>query len=303
MRGLIAPLGPGFWPNVPAHEYHADPCVEPSLSSSIAKVLIDETPKKAWLSHPKLNPAFVVEHDDRFDLGTAVNDFLSSGGERVRVIPGFTDYRKEAAQTERNKMRAAGVVPLLEHQADAVNEIVASVHETLAARKIDLGAQEAVFIAEDRGVMLRAMMDSWNPPWISDFKISGINLANDYTLGHHIADLSYDLRAAFYLRVAELVFPEWAGRLKYRWIMVEKDEPFGVRIVEADATTLEMGRRKMGNALGVWQKCLASGRWPHLEHCSPTVPYPSFAETRWLEREEKDGFVQGPIDPNVLRAG
>ena len=303
MTSIAAPLGPGFWPDVPAHEYHADPCDGPSLSSSLAKVLIDETPCKAWLGHPKLNPAFKVEHDDKFNLGEAVHDFLSSGGQRVRVIPGFTDYRKEAAQIERNKMREVGVVPLLEHQADAVNKIVGSVHGTLAARKIDLGAQEAVFIARDRGVLMRAMMDSWSPPNIFDFKITAINLANDYTIGHHIADFGYDLRAAFYMRVAELVFPEWAGRLKFSWIFVEKDAPFGVRIVEGDATALEMGRRKMNSALGLWQKCLASGRWPHLEHCSPTVPYPSFAETRWLEREEKQGFVQEPFDPNVLRSG
>ncbi len=287
-------LAPGFHPGFSAHLYHADPCESPSLSSSIAKVLINETPKKAWLAHPRLNPDFTVEHDDKFNLGDSVHDFLSSGGERVRVIPGFTDYKKEGARIERDKLRAVGVVPLLEHQADQVNDIVAEVGKVLTRRKIDLGHQEAVFIAEDRGILLRSMMDSFNPPWITDFKVTGINLANDFVLGSHIADLGYDLSAWFYMRVAGLVFPEWAGRLKFRWVFIEKDHPHGVRIIKADATILEMGRRKGESALGIWQKCLASDRWPHLEHMPATVPYPNFKENAWLEREEKPDFIIGP---------
>ena len=288
-------LTPGFYPTVSALDYHSDSlCLLPSLSSSLAKMLVEQTPKIAWLNHPRLNQSFNPEHDDRFDLGTAVHDFLSSGGARVRVIPGFNDYKKEAARTERDKLRALGVVPLLEEQADRVNEIVASVGEILTRRKIALGAQEAVFLAETHGVMLRAMMDSWNPPWISDFKVTAINLANDFVVGKQIADLNYDLSAAFYARVAELVFPEWAGRLKFRWVFVEKDAPHGVRIVEADNTTLEMGRRKANHAIGLWQRCMASNRWPHLENLPATVPYPNFKETAWLERETAPGFVMGP---------
>lgn len=292
---------PGFHTDVPAHVYHGDPCQRPSLSSSLAKVLVNETPKRAWLSHPKLNPDFTVEHDSAFDLGDAVHDFLASGGQRVRVITGFTDYRKEGARTERDTLRAAGLTPLLEHQAEAMNQIVESVAKTLHARGIALGAQESVFIAEDRGVLVRAMMDSFEPPHIRDFKISGMNLANDAALGRHIADMSYDLSAYFYLRVAGLVFPELAGRLKFSWIMVEKDAPYGVRIVEADATFIEMGRRKYEHALGLWQRCLISNRWNHLENLSPTVPYPAFVENSWLEREQKDGFIMGPLE--ALRRG
>lgn len=295
MNAPVMHLAPGFHVAIPAHAYHGDPCSRPSLSSSLAKVIVEETPRKAWLAHPRLNPDFAVEPDDKFNLGDAVHDFLSSGGERVRIIPNYSDYKKGAAQEERAKLRALGVVPLLEHQADAVNEIVVNVMSTLYRRKIDLGAQEGVFVAEDRGVLLRAMMDSFNPPWISDFKVTAINLANDFVVGKQIADLGYDLSAWFYIRVASLVFPEHAGRLKFRWIFVEKDAPFGVRIVEADATALEMGRRKAEHAIGLWQKCLREDRWPHLEHLPATVPYPAFKENAWLEREEAPGFIQGPL--------
>lgn len=295
MNSPVTPLAPGFHLGFPAFLYHRDPCERPSLSSSLAKLVVEETPRKAWLAHPRLNPAFAEESDDKFNLGDAVHDYLSSGGARVRTIPNFTDYKKDAAKAERDKLKAAGVVPLLEHQSDAVNEIVANVMIELERRKIDLGAQEAVLVAEDRSVLLRAMMDSFNPPWISDFKVTAINLANDFTVGKQIADLGYDLSAWFYMRVAELVFPEHAGRLKFRWIFVEKDAPYGVRIIEADNTCLEMGRRKAEHAIGVWQRCLRENRWPHLEHLPATVPYPTFKENAWLERETAPGFIQGPI--------
>jgi hypothetical protein len=287
--------GVGFHPDCPAAEYHADCAERPSLSSSIAKIIVDETPKKAWLAHPRLNPNFQSADDDaKFDLGQAVHDFLASGGKRVRTIPNFKDYRTAAAQTERDNLRAAGMVPLLTHQAEAVEAIVATTTAAMERRGIELGAQECVMIAEDRGVLLRAMLDSWNAPWITDFKVSGINLANDGAVGNHLVDMHYDLRAWFYTRVAELTFPEWAGRIKYRWLFLEKDEPFGMRIIEADNTQIEMGRRKAEHAIGVWQDCMASGRWPHLEHLPRTVPYPSYKETSWLEREGAEGFIQAP---------
>ena len=287
-------LLPGYHPNVSADRYHADPCWRPSLSSSLAKVIVEETPLKAFLAHPRLNKHFEPEDESKFDMGSAVHDMLASGGKRVRIIPNFTDYKKEGARTERDKLRAQGFTPLLEHQAADVNKIADQVVDALERRKIDLGAQEAVFIAEDHGVLVRAMMDGFAPPRIWDFKITSINLASDAAVGRHLADMNYDLRAAFYLRVAELVFPQWAGRLTYSWILVEKDAPHGLRIVDCDGTFKEMGARKYRHALGVWKQCIESGRWPHLEHMGRTVPYPSWNETAWLERETTEGFVMGP---------
>jgi hypothetical protein len=40
---------------------------------------------------------------------------------------------------------------------------------------------------------------------------------------------------------------------------------------------------------------MATGRWPHLEGLPRTVEYPAFMENDWLERETRDGFVQGPM--------
>ncbi len=40
--------------NVTEAAYHADPCDRPSLSHSIAHTLVSESPRHAWIEHPRL---------------------------------------------------------------------------------------------------------------------------------------------------------------------------------------------------------------------------------------------------------
>jgi hypothetical protein len=111
----MSALSPGFYPEIDAKRYHADDlALVPSLSSLIAKVLVDQTSKMAWLAHPRLNPAFKIEYDDKFNLGDAVHDWLSSGGARVRLTPvereavgGVERFKAWKAQVERNAADAA----------------------------------------------------------------------------------------------------------------------------------------------------------------------------------------------------
>ena len=39
---------------MPARDYHADPGETPTLSASIAKRIVNESPLHAWLKHPRL---------------------------------------------------------------------------------------------------------------------------------------------------------------------------------------------------------------------------------------------------------
>ena len=48
---------PGLYPNVTAKDYHADCCESVSLNSTIAKILVSQSPKHAWLKHPRLGGA------------------------------------------------------------------------------------------------------------------------------------------------------------------------------------------------------------------------------------------------------
>src|SRR5690349_11427235 len=115
-------LTTGFHRDISRAVYDADPVQVPALTQSLAKTLILESPLHAYTESPRLNPAFVESHDDKFDLGSAAHLIL---WERQQPhVCDFTDWRTNAAKAERESARAAGKIPLLTHQAISVNKMV-----------------------------------------------------------------------------------------------------------------------------------------------------------------------------------
>src|SRR6266571_488600 len=69
-------MTPGIY-TLTAEQYHADPAPTASLSSSVASILLDQSPLHAWLAHPRLNHSYVREDaNSRFDLGSAAHMML-----------------------------------------------------------------------------------------------------------------------------------------------------------------------------------------------------------------------------------
>ncbi len=110
--GNVPALPVGIHYDVAAARYHADPCVKPSLSSSIAKILLEKTPRHAWYAHPRLNPDFAANTDTKFDLGSVVHELMLGKGVGYAVIKA-ADYRAKTAQAARQAAREEGKVPLL----------------------------------------------------------------------------------------------------------------------------------------------------------------------------------------------
>ena len=85
MTGLCVPLG--IHHDITAADYHSDCCDEPSLSSSIAGLLIDQTPKHAWTAHPRLNPNFKPESSPAMNLGSVAHELLLGKGGGFEISP------------------------------------------------------------------------------------------------------------------------------------------------------------------------------------------------------------------------
>ena len=79
---------PGIYDGIPENDYHADPVgPAPSLSASIAKLLVLKSPRHAWLAHPRLNKAKAeeVEKAKRArDVGTATHKLVLGAGKTIR---------------------------------------------------------------------------------------------------------------------------------------------------------------------------------------------------------------------------
>ncbi len=303
-------LAPGIHMDIPASRYHADPCEIPSLSSSIAKLMLDGAAVHAWHAHTRLGGALTESEPSRVkEIGTAVHKMILGRGSEVVPIAG-SDYRATAAKIARAEAYAAGKAPILtEDTATATAMAEAFVLQLARISEcsgfFSPGAEsEVVVIARDpSGAMLRIMVDRLE---ITDQGVvawdvkSGAQSAAPQGLGKRIEGMAMEVQAALYVHVLALAMPHMAGRITFRWIFIENDPPHLLLPCELDATGMEIGHRKMMYAIALWQKCMTENSWPGYPAEIVRAEYPAWAMTRWLEREEAyaaagiDGMANAP---------
>lgn len=282
-------VGPGLYLDIPAAVYHADPCDEPSLSSSIANLLLAKTPAHARLAHPRLNPAFKESPTSAMNLGAVAHEILLGKGGGFMVSP-FDDYRTKDARAWRDATIASGRTPIKDDDYTAACQMAQAIRRRLAetqeaGRAFLVGDAETVIVWKEMFVTCRAMID-WldlDDLAIYDLKTTGTGLS-DRALQAKIAG-GLDLQAAFHLRGLEHVHPEVAGRMVWRWGFIEDEEPFESRVIEMDAMTRAFGDRKAALAIATWRQCLTLDRWPGYPRSVERLPYPAWAEAAWLARE------------------
>lgn len=288
-------MKPGIYTSIDAETYHGDPCPAPSLSSSIAKLILAKTLRHAWLAHPRLNPAFEEKKRGDFEIGTVGHEFILGKGGGYLVLD-FDAWTTKAAKEAREAARESGKTPILQKDFDRVSAMKDAVDAALKGVGIELPAanSEAVIVWQELPKLwCRAMLDSFDraAATIYDLKITGVGL-DEHSLNRQVPNIGYEISAAHYIRGVEHAIPELAGRLKYRWIWVEDTPPHEVRVFEADATGLAIGARKLALARHKFDACLARGvaeeHWPGYPAKIERAEYPSWAEAQWLERELVD---------------
>lgn len=114
---------PGLYPDISNEDYHADPCPEPSLSSSLAKLIVNKTPAHAKLAHPKLNPDYEPTVSNQFDLGSVAHAMMLHD-DRDIVVLDYDAYRSKAAKADRDEARAKGKIPILAAQYETACAMV-----------------------------------------------------------------------------------------------------------------------------------------------------------------------------------
>lgn len=291
-----ASLTEGIYDDIAAARYHADDlAIVPTLSSSIGKKLLAETPLAAWHAHPRLNPTFKPKAEEKFYAGSVAHEVLLGRGGGFKILP-FEDFRSGAAKAERDAWITQGLTPILSKHwiniAAMTTKIGFRLREIDECRALfshqmvgtlDCGRAERVLLWEDMGgPICRAMIDFQGPsePEIWDLKFTGASLS-DESLARQIETLGYDMSFAFYLRGLTKLLPAYAGRWKCRWIFVSDEEPYECRVIELDNEKAEIGDRKAALAIEKWRRCLAEDRWPSWPPRVQTVP------TAWNSREKQ----------------
>jgi hypothetical protein len=297
-------LSPGFHLNVDPAAYFSDPCSQPSLTQSIAKLLINRSPAHARLAHPRLNPDYRADDGDyvrSLAIGNAAHRLVLGRGKEIAVIEA-NDFRSPGARQARAAVIAEGKVPILEKHHQAARELAAALRRQLGAMgdigldrafREGCGDAEVVIAWEEDGIWFRSMID-WidrSSPICTDLKTSGLSAA-PHAVPPTMANAGWPIQAAFQERGLDIVDPKNAGRREFLFVMVENEEPYALSVHRMSEAVLTFGRRQVEHAARIWRQCMKSGDWPLYPPIVHTPEMPGYAETRWLNREIAEDEIQ-----------
>lgn len=293
---------PGFYPHMSAGDYHADPCPEPSLTQSIAKLLLERSPLHAWHAHPRLNPAFAREEPTKFDVANVAHKLLLGRGKDVAVIDA-ADWRTKAAREERDSAIASGRLPILAEQYERAEMMVYCARDQISAAGLgdvfSSGDGEMVIAWQDGdGLWQRAMIDwlSHDRRLVLDYKTT-LASAAPHAIPTKMAADGWCIQAAQHEAGLDALEPESAGRRRHIFVCQEATEPYALSIVEIPEAALTIGRKQLAVARDIWSACSRAGIWPGYPRGVIRPAYPEWAESRWIDREIDefaDTFVPRP---------
>jgi len=273
-----------------AEAYHADP----ALGSSGARRLVNECPAAFRLA--------VQETKTEFDIGTAAHLLVlepDAFGAKVAAIP-HDNYKTKAAQEARDAARAAGRIPLLPDQIQAVRAMRdAILADPVAGRAFRGGkAEQSLFWRDPEfGVMCKTRPD-WLPGhgrYLVDIKTS--TTADPRKFEKAIAEFGYHQQAAWYLDGVEAVTGERPAR--FAFVVVSKKPPHLVTTCWIDDEAIQWGRIQNRRARGLFAWCLDHDQWPAFQpditgpRAAFTVGLPGWA-TKELERRHEAGEFTPP---------
>lgn len=275
-------------------QYHADPCVSPSLSSSTAKLIVSESPLHAWSRHPRFteNRALVAtdddaedeaaeeEHTDAKDNGTIVHNLLLGKGPDIAVVEADS-WRTKLAKAQREEARAAGQVPILVARYDALNAAAEAIRRKLLDYGYDLRGESEVAIEWfERGingpVRCRSMLDH---VFINDgviYDLKTIRSANPKHIARTFIEKGYDLQAACYPRALAALRPHLQGRIRMEFLFLEIKPPYAITPGDAHPVMLEIGKLRWSEAVRIWEDCLAKNAWPAYTNSRTTFEPPVY---------------------------
>lgn len=284
------------WHSIHESVYHADPCPTPSLSASIAKVIIDKTLKHAWLKHPKNPDAEPFKASAVMEMGKAVHAAIF-GGANVEIIPADS-YRTKAAQEARDAAIEAGRIPILEPKfaaIEAMADIARPRFEGLYGGPYH-AERVAIWQCPRTGGWRRAMLDTsaHAAPIIVDFKTSMAGVSDDDCI-RRLYDMGLHIQAAAYEEAMTALEPQWAGRVQFYFQWQEQEAPYALsRPIKMTEAGMDLGRQKWAVAGALWDKATALGVYPGYGTSPIEAHPPSWQLSKWEERMMTDETLNPP---------
>jgi hypothetical protein len=248
------------------------------------------------------------------DLGSVAHKLLLGRGRDVKVIDA-DNYRTKAAQEARDTARAAGVIPVLASDLSTAEAMHTAAVKQLEDFDLDHGIFEggkselAMFWKDAAGCWGRSLIDYLYdniPTWhVWDYKTTERCVRpEDAAMGAFIVDQGYDTQLAVQERGLLTLFPSLAGRLKFRLLFQETEEPYLISLVEPDEATMAIARRKVNYAFNSWAWCLQDEYFPGYTTGVVKTEHAGYLADRWIKREVEEEADTEPLPgPEPARRG
>lgn len=293
---------------LPADVYHADPCPAPSLSSTLAKTMIAQSPLHAWDKSPLLNPNYEPTDSKTFDIGRAAHRAVLGKGEGYVAIPSDMLSSNGAASTKAAKefieeARASGLTPLKADEVDQIGTIADKVRAKLDRMGIDFDPahSEVTAIAQIDGVWCRAMID--NAPADPRQPLYDLKTCENATIGaitRSVSKCGYAIQAQHYLRTWKAATGEDRD---FCFVFVEKSSPNEVAVVRLyndgegriakdyqsdepfSGDWFADAEHDLAEARKTWRACLDAGEWPGYPDRVALIGAPIFHRRECADRQ------------------
>jgi len=252
---------------LPSALYHSDPAPEPSLSATLAKLMLRKSPRHAWFACRRLNPDWQPIEKKTFDIGRAAHRAVLGAGDDYVAIPFDLLASNGAASTKEAKAfieatRAAGRVPLKDDEIANIEALRDVTGIRLAEHGVTLDPErsELTAIVQIDGLWCRAMYD--NVPADPTLPIYDFKTCEDATPEaclRAVLNYGYDVQAEHYRAVWKAATGEDRD---FVFIFQEKSEPYEVTLVRLSGSFRHLAERRAAKARAMWAECLKTGNWP-----------------------------------------
>lgn len=191
--------------------------------------------------------------------------------------------------------KAAGKIVTDKETLDIVNEAKASVSRNQEAAELLDGAtvELAMFhtVAAALGIKLRLKGKAdivSRGRWIADIKTVERGRANVDDFGSAIANWGYHMQAPWYIdlhneiadQLGAAFTPDYVAKSGWKFIVVEKEPPFDVVVMELDSDDIRIGRDMNRRSIETLARCIKENRWPGGNSGGETVKMPAWAKRR-----------------------
>lgn len=301
---------PGVYKDFPVADYFADPTPEPSLTQTLAKILLDQSPLHAFQACPRLNvPTDEEDEGEKYDkaraIGNAAHKLMLDRGKDLAVAE-FADWRKKEAQEFKANAVFAHKEPILRKHFDVAGGMVDAAIEQLnrihgCGNAFTQGDPEVVIANCDAGIWLRSMVD-WITPDLRevwDYKTTGQSVGPHDT-GRLMSTAGWHIQAAMHERILDGIDPRGAGRRKFYYVAQENAPPYALTVNEIAESALTIGRKQIAYAFTAWALCVARNVWPSYPTRIIRPELPGYYENAWLGRELAE---ESENDPSLIMAG